>query len=288
MTSRGFGLLLSIALVGCTSADRQPSRAGESEPAPSTSVAIDHDDPRPLLTMGSRTYGPTDYWRPEDLAEVYVYPDGSVIRVVLDGSDTADTRPLQFQLFTIDDDQLRSVIDLADAAGLTGAGTQSFLPLPDGAQVEDGGARVFTARHGDEQTSRAVDQLSEDGAFAVGDRIPFVHLLAALAPLCCQPRDDMSVQPFTRWAIVSVRNDGGNVPYPEQEWTGPDLAGLDWVDIGDDEQCAIVNRANWPLTIGERHVPVIVINGRVITRRPLLPHQQNCDDVAAVRRLLGV
>jgi len=82
-------------------------------------------------------------------------------------------------------------------------------------QVEDGGAAVFTARDGNVVTARAVDQPSTDGAFAVGGRMAFSNLVAALAPWCCQPSDDTTVESFTRWVIVS--NGGGSlVPYPEQ------------------------------------------------------------------------
>lgn len=95
-----------------------------------------------------------------------------------------------------------------------------MVPLPAGVQIEDGGAAVFTTRHGDEETARAVDQLSTDNSRAVGDRIPFGHLLAALSPLCCEPRDDMTVLPFTRWAIVSAPG-AGYAPSSEQDWTGP-------------------------------------------------------------------
>ena len=43
-----------------------------------------------------------------------------------------------------------------------------------------------------------------DDSEAVGDRIPFSCLLGALSPLCCEPRDCMTVLPFTRLAIVSA------------------------------------------------------------------------------------
>src|ERR1043165_2945268 len=162
---RCFVPVLLMAIAGCTAGSTDARSTAQSEPSTSTTVALDRDDPRPLLTMGSRIYGPTDYWQPQDLADVYVYPDGTVIRVTLAGSDTDETRALQLRGVSVDDRQVRSLIALADAAGLTGSGLQPLLPLPDGEQVQDGGARVFTARHGDDQTSRAVDQLSEDGAF---------------------------------------------------------------------------------------------------------------------------
>ncbi|HEY0518851.1 MAG TPA: hypothetical protein VGC84_05105, partial [Ilumatobacteraceae bacterium] len=109
-------------------------------------------------------------------------------------------------------------------------------------------------------------------------------LLAALAPWCCQPRGDTRVVSFTRWAIVS-KGGVGLISDPNQEWTGPDLSTLAWVDVG--VKCAVIDRADWPITVGERRVPHLVLDGREITRRPLLPHESGCDDVAAFRQLLG-
>ena len=297
----GLPLCLVATLVGCAyGADRTQSASASEPPAvvsvvsntklppsPKVSAAGNPDDPRPVLTVGFWTYGPAENWRPKDLAEVYVYPDGTVIRVALDGTENTVTRSLQFETFAIDSDQLLGLLSLADTAGLTGDGLQPMVPLPAGVQIEDGGATVFTTRHGDEETARAVDQLSADNSHAVGDRIPFGHLLAALSPLCCEPRDDMTVLPFTRWAIVSAPG-VGYAPSSEQDWTGPNLADLAWVDIGDDVKCAIVDHADWPLTHNERRAPVLILDGRIITRRPLLPREHGCEDVAVVRQLLGL
>ena len=283
----GLAWCLVATVVGCASVDDGTRSASTSEVTAKVLAAVNPDDPRPVLTMGFWTYGPADYWRPKDLADVYIYPDGTVIRVALDGTDNTEARSLHFETLAIDSDQLLGLVSLADAAGLTGGGLQPMVPLPDGVQIQDGGAAVFTARHGDEQTARTVDQLSTDYSYTVGARIPFGHLLAALSPLCCEPRDDMTVQPFTRWAIVSAPGTGYS-PYPEQEWTGPNLDDLAWVDIGDDAKCAIVDRPDWPLTLNERRVPELVFGDRLITRRPLLPHEHTCDDVAAVRQLLAL
>ena len=95
------------------------------------------------------------------------------------------------------------------------------------------------------------------------------------------------MQPFTRWAIVSAPG-AGNSASAEQEWTGPNLADLAWVDIGDNVKCAIVDLADWSLTLNERRVPSLTMDGRLITRRPLLPHEHGCDDIAASRRLLDL
>jgi hypothetical protein len=277
---------VTALLVSCSSAATRSSAT--TKPWVQNTVAnprLDPTDPRPVLTLGFWAYGPVEYWRPQDLVDVYVYPDGRVIRVTLDG--VGDTRALQFHVLSVDQPDLRALMSLADAAGLTGGGLQPMVPLPENVQVEDGGAAMFTARDGNVVTARAVDQLSTDGAYAVGERIAFSNLLAALAPWCCLPRDDMAVEPFTRWVIVS--SGGGSLaPYPEQEWTGPDLSTLAWVDLGSDVRCAVIDRADWPLTLNERRVPHLIFDGRLITRRPLLPHENGCADVAAVRRVLGL
>jgi hypothetical protein len=274
-------------LVGCASGSGGASSASVSKPAVSVSGAVDPRDPRPVLTMGYWDYGPTDYWRPKDLAELYVYPDGTAIRVALDGTYDSEVRALQAELFTLDSDQLAELMNLADAAGLTGGGLQPLVALPAGVQIQDGGAAVFTARQGDVQTARAVDQLFIDDPYTVGDRVPFGNLLAALAPWCCEPREDMTVEPLTRWAIVS-RPTAGEEPDPEQEWTGPNVNDLTWVDIGNDVKCAIVERPQRPLTLNERRLPWLVLDGRIVMRRPLLPHEHDCNDVAAVRQLLDL
>ena len=284
MMRRLLTVCVLATLVGCDASAGRVQPSTLSEPTTASSTVI---DPRPVLTMGSWPYAITDYWRPHDLADVYIYPDGTVIRVVLEGADTDAPRSLRAEQFTIDQTQLSDVISVARSAGLNGGGLQPTVPLPPGVQVQDGGATVFTFRDGDIETARAVDQLSSDGSYAVGVRLPFVQLLTALSPLCCVPRDDLTVQPLTRWGIVSVPGQG-NEPYPEQEWTGPNLAGLTWVDIGHDVKCAIYVRADWPLALNERHLPLIMLNGRVITRRPLLPHEHDCNDVATTRDLLGL
>lgn len=286
MTRLRMALTVAAPLVSCSSTDTSSSTTNEpSVQSTSANPRLDPTDPRPVLTLGFWAYGPVEYWRSQDLADIYLYPDGRVIRVTLDG--VSDTRALQFHALTIDQTDLERLMSLADAAGLTGGGLQPMVSLPENVQVEDGGAAMFTSRDGNVVTARAVDQLSTDGAFAVGVRIAFSNLLAALAPWCCQPRDDLTVEPFTRWAIVSS---GGAslVPYPEQEWTGPDSSTLAWVDVGRDVRCAVIDRADWPLTLSERRVPHLIFDGRLVTRRPLLPHELGCDDVAAFRRLLGL
>lgn len=237
--------------------------------------------------MAFWAYAHPDYWQPRDLHDLYVYQDGTVIRVSLDGTSNDEVRALQAERLAIDANEMNHLADLVKAAGLTGGGLQPFVPLPDGVQIQDGGSVAFTARQGDVVTARVIDQLSSDGSYAVGDRVEFGRLLAALAPLCCEPRDDATVSAFSRWTIVSSPG-ASEVPYPEQEWTGPNLSDLVWVDIGNDTKCTIIDRTDWPLTLNERRIPQLVFDGRVITRRPLLPHEHDCNDVAAWRAILGL
>ncbi len=71
-------------------------------------------------------------------------------------------------------------------------------------------------------------------------------------------------------------------------WSGPDLDTIDWQRINNGADCAIVNVANWPLGRAERDDHMVVLDQRHITRRPLLPHESTCNDVAPWRTLLGL
>jgi hypothetical protein len=95
--------------------------------------------------------------------------------------------------------------------------------------------------------------------------------------------------PLARWAIVA-RDGSAQAPQQGQEWTGPTLASMTWTDISTAEhlrtRCSIITRADWPIAPGEQTSLQLVVEGAVVTRRPLLPHEHTCADVASTRALL--
>ncbi len=69
---------------------------------------------------------------------------------------------------------------------------------------------------------------------------------------------------------------------------GTDLATLDWELIDGGAECVIEVIGDWLLSRAEREDWRIVLDGRQITRRPLLPHESTCGDVAEGRALFGL
>jgi hypothetical protein len=278
------------ATAACSSTPLRTSPTVSVSPVTSsTRREIDRSDPRPVLAFGYWNYAHPDYYQPKDLQTVYVYPDGTVIRVMLDGNGTNDRSRLVSETFTIAESRVDALLALADEARLNGGGMQPFLPLPEGRQVQDGGSAVFLERNNDVETARVIDQLSqEEDEPPGGERVSFARLFSAVAALlCCETYPDLVRAEFNRWAIVSAPA-LGNQPYPEQTWSGPDLASLSWVDIGNDSKCVVIDRQSWTLPLSERREPQIIIDDRIITRRPLLPHETDCTAVARTRQLLDL
>jgi hypothetical protein len=256
------------------------------------STAIDRNDPRPVLTYGSYAYGMADYFPPVDQQTLYVYPDGTMIRIDIAGPVMTTPQPLRATTFHVDDAELRRLLRLADATGLDGTGPGGMEPqvsLPAGAQVMDGGYALFTRRSGDTFTARFVDQLGASPEYdGAAPRSAFAALHDALWKhmLSDTPTDHV---PLTRWAIVA-RDGSATAPQQGQAWTGPTLASLTWTDISTAEhpstRCSIITKASWPIAPGEESSVPLVVDGAVVSRRPLLPHEHTCADVAATRALL--
>lgn len=268
---------------------RAPSAVTAATAADSTVVLpdIDRADDEPLVTFGIRPYGLTDYWRPLDLQQIYLYPDGRVLEVVLEGAYEDELRPLLFRQFDVDDDEVVRVAALAQVAGLTGGGMQPLLPLPEGAQVQDGAQFVFTAKLDGVQTARAVDQLEVSPEWDEGARGDFAALMRAMRSLIDDTASvdaDISVM---RWVIASAPLRQAEADDEPTAWTGPDLATIEWTKPADGAWCSIVDVDDWPIARSEREDWRLVIDQRQITRRPLLPHESGCDDIAGWRDLLG-
>ncbi len=264
-----------------TSATR-PSAPIESSPA----FSVDPDDPRPAITYSYLSFQET-FGRPVDLAQFYVYPDGGVIGVT--SPEIADPFYSAYELSSAEFDQLLSFVADVD---LTGGGLQPEVPLPDGVDVVDGGNGVFVSRINGQLTARIIEQPSEV-AFSedntVPDRLEYLEFSRAFLPLSAQLRtavdEDRDSLPLDRWAIVSAPLGPRGDSDSDAIWTGPDLNLVDWHVINGASLCTIVVDASWPLDppyAGNS----MVIDQRTVTRRPLLPHESTCDDIAEKRSVL--
>jgi hypothetical protein len=300
--------VLVVAIVvgcsGCASSDGSPAASTPSTsmlitpPASSVVTAatqvestavlpvIDAADGDPLVTFGIRPYGLTDYWRPLDLQQIYLYPDGRVIEVVLDGTYDDELRPLLLRQFDVDDDEVVRVAALAQTAGLIGGGMQPLLPLPEGAQVEDGAQFMFSAKLDGLQTARAVDQLEVSPEWDEGARGDFAALMRAMRSLIDDTATGDPGIPVRRWVIASAPLRQAETDDEPAAWTGPDLATVEWTKPSGGAWCSIVDVDDWPIARREREDWKLVIDQRQITRRPLLPHESGCDDVEVWRDLL--
>lgn len=246
-------------------------------------VPLDAGDPHPWLTMRFWPYAIADYWQPVDLPNVTVYPDGTVLRVRLEPTGSDGDSHLVAERFAIPKATMNELYRQVVDAGLTGGGLQPLVPVPDGATVADGGRTAFTSTIEGVTTTRVLDQ----GGFGLeGDAVrqQFEELQSALTPFLLASPTDLVEVPITAWAVLTEPA-GDRTPYEGQVWSGPDLDTLTWTAI-EGMDCAVVERSEWPLPIGERQVPEIVVDGRLVTRRPLLPGTAGCADVVATYRAL--
>lgn len=254
--------------------------------APAATVVLDPDDPEPVVITGFWSNGPVSFRRPLDLGQFYVYPDGRVIGLRPDSSDpTYAAYELEVSRVHVD-----RLIEQAAEVGLVGGGSQPTIPLPDGLGVEDGGDSFFVARLDGQLTGRVVEQLGADSraeAALVPGRVGYVDLYDALTPFFEQLNGGRERLPLDRWAIVSAPAGFEGAERIDDAWSGPDLDEIDWHVINDFSLCAIVTDDDWPLTAADQSSPNI-IDGRAVTRRPLLPHENSCGDVAELRRVLDL
>ena len=266
--------VVAVAATSCTNA----VSSGTTSTTRTTST-IDAADPRPLITETSLDL--MAYWNPTDLSNVYVYPDRSVI-VVSRKSVGRDAQTLGASRFTLDQAEFDKVVQAARDAGLVGGGVPPAVSLPPGVQVADGSRGWYSFREGDTTSRRVVDQpgYPMDGTAA---RTAFAPLVKIMSSLGYPPRAGSTDVPLTRWVITATPT--SNKAVPEQKWNGPDISTLTWEQFGN-VQCTIVERNDWPLDKGELFVPYIVLDGKEVSRRPLLPHETNCAQVIDLRRQL--
>lgn len=257
-----------------------------TQSSPSSPVSSNADS-APVLTMGFQPVGEAAYYPAADQQDLYVYPDGSALRLRLSGSHADNERSLEFEWLRLGPRELEDAKAAARFAGLVGGGAQPTLPVPAGVQVQGGSVARFTARLDDEVTVRSVEQLLASTASNLeGERAKFRALADILHPvLNGLPSETSSVD---RWVVIST-------PVPEAEpddmstvWTGPEPDELRWTEIGNGARCAIVGVVGWSFQRAERQEPRVVLDRRQLSRRPLLPHESTCDDVAEWRELLAI
>jgi hypothetical protein len=250
-------------------------------------LVVDLDDPRPLISTGYRTIG-LEPSHPVDLPQFSVYPDGRVIGVVIGSSSTQYTA-YDLQLAPSDFEQL---VESAAAVGLEGGRLQPEVPLPDGIAIEDGFDYYFAVRSNGEVTARVVEEPFEnvvDGDENVPDRVGYGDFFRALLPLF-EDLNEATLEsrtpiPLRRWAIVSAPLGRDDERDTDQAWTGPDLNDVEWEPIAGGAVCVIVEDPEWPLDRADEVAPVVIDN-RLVSRRPLLPHEQTCNDVSELRNAL--
>lgn len=288
MMRRGVPLLVATVLaVTSTSCDDDGSSSETTEsPATTTPPTLDRGEPgpvvpivatetRPLLTMTLVGYeGAPDLLRPADLADLYVYPDGVVVRITRNGRRDA----LESTTRRVTERRLTSLVTLAASAGLVGGGVQPQLAAPFASK--DGGGVRFTLRGGNRTTSRLVDLIDIDSDDDGAARLAFGALYDDLASLAGDGRRTA----IQRWIVTA--EPVAEFPAERGQWRGIDLDALEWTDLSDGRRCAVVDRPRWKVSAD---VPMIVRVGREIySRRPLLRHERNCRDVPSWRDALGL
>ena len=301
----GVGVAVALAVTACSSGvgsrgdtpvpdtSVQPGAVDQSVVSEASgpdrgAVEVDVDDPRPVIATGYRWLS-LSFPRSVDLPQFSIYPDGRVIGVELLGV------PPLYRAYELElsPSRFQELLELAGAVGLVGGGLQPEVPLPEGIGVVDGGSYYFAVRSNGELTARVVEQPGEswfDGDETVPDRVAYLDFFRALLPL----NDDLhrarlENRPqvrLDRGVIVSAPLDVDQRD-SNRAWSGPDLDELDWQPIAGGSVCALIDNDEWPLDRAEQAAP-LVIDGRLVSRRPLLPHEQDCDDVSELRLALGL
>jgi len=280
-----FAALLLLAAAGCTSSSTAPTTAP-------TTTLFDTSDPRPLLTVSDAGCMMQDC-QPLDMPYATVYPDGTVVSIGLPpaGDVAAPTsRSLVATTYQVDAHELDRLVRLATAAGLAShpsGGPLPMVPLPPGMQMADEGYSYFVLRTGNTLTSQSVDGVGIDPGYdTVPPRDSYAAIVDDIRELLIKgtPTGHPTI---SRWAIVAV--DGPTVlPSPSDTWTGPPLDSLTWTTIGPRTRCAIVTRQDWPTEVAGENRYHARVGGADVSRRPILPHEHDCSDVATFRTALGM
>lgn len=249
-------------------------------------VAIDPAEERPLITLGSFPWAiPVINW-PIDAHVIVLYADGRVIWLREPPDSTGEVWAEQGRLTL---QQVEALAELAAEAGLDEPGVQPSEPLPESmvGAIMDGGYSMLTFRTASGVGVAAVDQPgSSDGAAdATGRRLQLEELSSAVWRSVRPASVETEPLPLTRWAVQSA---GPMRTLDAERWPWDDLdpGSLDWSFNEFGVRCAILDRDSWPYDVDERGDWDARVSG--IYRRPLMPHEQGCDDVFAWREELGI
>jgi hypothetical protein len=264
-----------------------PSSSNSIAPSPTSAqiidqVTLDPTDPRPVLQIRNRGFieDPNPIL---DLSDLSIYPDGRVIRVRVDALQRHSITTLTAYL---DPKQIEEIMIAARRAGLVGTGRQRQL-LESEPSIIDGGSTIFVARSGEQVTAREILQLGNARAGPDDtERAAFDELHDELLFLYDEAMWSGDETRLDQWAVVSTPMIDREVRNDARQWTGPDLSTLTWEAINDSSQCAIVEHEGWSNKDRQRLAFEAVIDSRVVTWRPLLPHETGCSDVAELRVLL--
>ena len=295
-------VVAAVAVVGCsadhTAIRRQTSTTSSvaaiepSTPptAPSSVDApanLDTSDPRPLVSIAFLPYAIAPWYPPISWRDLVLYPDGTIIQFRYETTDDADA-PVVVTARSAHIDQARvlTVYTALSNSGVAGGDTK-VVPKPEDVTVADGGATLIAARTGESWTLRAIDQPT--AGLDTGDRARLID--AADSVFAAAPADGSAAWealPVERWAVLTRPALSGGPDSEPSSWTGPPLESLHWTVGNNDIDCAIVTDADWPIGQDERlNAAGIRVAGRIVTRRPLLPHEAECADVLAWSDVIG-
>lgn len=222
----------------------------------------------PVLTLSGQCFGECSALEPPALPTVAVYPDGTTITAIFE-----DGNEFTIRRGTVSTDTLDELRDLAHAAGLEGDGVLPELALPDNIRIEDGGASIFSLRSGADIATRSVPHLYDTDFNREGPRREFRRIQEALLSL---PEGE----PWA-WEQEALLVERFDHPPAAQNptWSGPDFrAELEATPLG---RCAITP-SQGPLTADSTFGPAFDVDGELwrVVRRPLLPHESTCSDIA--------
>lgn len=263
--------MTAVALAaGPVSAARPAGSAGPAGPVASGAPSA-QDEP-PVLAYESVCFGLCAWFWPAGLPETAVYADGTVVHYEFD-----DGNPGTLEMFRgrIDDAAVTKLLDLGARARLVGGGVID-VPLPPGIQIYDGGGVTFTSVIDGVRSVRNLDHLYASSDFnQQGARAQYLALLDALARAGEVATEPVAIE---QWAVIArwPSNGGGGpvLDLPPGDWALEETDGVG--------PCVVVT-ADWPLTTDQTMPrPTVDVGGisSEVIRRPLLPHEHTCADLA--------
>lgn len=272
---------LAVGLAGC--ADRGSSTtfsAPTPEPTPSPSPAVPADGDEPVLSLTSVCYGACGLVDPLGLPEVAVYADGRVIRAE---HQPPDPRSALTQ-GSADEAALQELLSLARAADLDAGGAVE-LAFDDTMAFADGGGEVLTGRLGG-TTTIIESPLAHDAGLDAVSTDP--RRRAALRELSTALRSLRTTQPYRPDVVVVHARPTLATALDVEVRPGPELSGLPAAE--GDARCAVVRgeQAEQALVaVADDAFASPYAEGEqvwTVAARPVLPHEQDCPDVAETVR----